>query len=129
MTPMILQNLVMPFFSIDSTDQIAQSVYAKVNNIVTSATNEKVNLSLDPEISIYAPDNHSSFNRNYYSVKLYGGLNGTGLWSNYFNALSNLMLKLESVFEDTWLIRFEQDCTDDAFAAVIGIYPHENELN
>lgn len=127
--PMILNGIEMPFNFDDDTEATqAKKLHQMVSDTIAELDDVGTSLSCDPEVSIYNPDPQSDYDRNYYSVTVYGGLNGTGIWSNYFKSLSDLMLRLESKFEDVWVIEFISDCTDDAFGVRIGIYPFINQL-
>lgn len=65
----------------------------------------------------------------YYSINFYGGLNGPGMWSSYFETLSGMMAELEQIFEDAWVIALDVDCSDDVFYLTLGIKPYENQLS
>lgn len=54
-------------------------------------------------------------------VTISGGMNGNGKWSNYLTILHDLFIKLESVFEDAWVIEVWNDCLDDVFYVRVGI--------
>ena len=72
-------------------------------------------LSIDNNVEVY-------FNEyKYYSIVVYGGANGTGKWSNYYNSLSLLMKALESTFEDAWVMEQISDPPDDLFSVKIGV--------
>lgn len=64
----------------------------------------------------------------YYGIHIYGGLNGHGIWSNYFKALHEVFLRLEAIFEDVWMIRLQIDTADDVWDGEIGIQPYECQL-
>ena len=53
-------------------------------------------------------------------LKFYGGLNGCGNWTNYFNDLGRLISYLESKDIHLWLIQIDNDCLDDVFTAYFG---------
>ena len=57
-------------------------------------------------------------------VRIYGGLNGHGLVSNYFKTLSDLSNAMEAVFEDVWLINVMNDPADDVFFVDFAIDPY-----
>lgn len=54
-------------------------------------------------------------------VTICGGENGGGTWSNYFQVLHDLFIKLEDIFECVWVIELWNDCIDDVFYAKIGV--------
>lgn len=54
-------------------------------------------------------------------VKLRGGLNGNGEWSDYFDGLSRTFKFLKANGFDMWLISIDNDVIDDVFYANVGI--------
>jgi hypothetical protein len=128
---MILNGIEMPLLFDKPSDEdtkLATRVHEIVSETLLELGKTNSNLACEPDVSIYVPDSRCGFDRNYYSVTVYGGLNGEGAWSNYFNSLSKLLTKLESIFEDVWVIEFTTDCTDDAFGVKVGIYLFMNQL-
>ena len=127
--PMILNGIEMPFnFDDDAEATQAKKLHQMVSDVIAELDNFGTDLRCDDEVNIYAADPESGIDHNYYSVKLYGGLNGNGIWSNYFKLLSDLMLRLEAMFYDAWIIELNPDCLDDVFSVVIGIYSFNNQL-
>lgn len=57
-------------------------------------------------------------------LKIWGGLNGSGDWSNYFLNLFNFLDLLERDYE-VWLIGIKNDCADDVFDVKLGIRNYE----
>ena len=57
----------------------------------------------------------------YYSVCLSGGLNGRGIWSNYFEILAKVMFQIELRYPDAFVEKLENDTADDIFYLYIGI--------
>jgi hypothetical protein len=55
------------------------------------------------------------------TVKLRGGLNGNGEWTDYFDGLSRTFKCLKNNGYDTWLININNDVIDDVFYATIGV--------
>ena len=54
-------------------------------------------------------------------VKIYGGLNGCGEWTNYFDCLSDLLKLMQNEYNsEMWLIKLDNDCLDDVFSAEFG---------
>ena len=54
-------------------------------------------------------------------VKIYGGLNGYGEWTNYFDCLSDLLKLMQNEYNsEMWLIKLDNDCLDDVFSAEFG---------
>lgn len=67
----------------------------------------------------------STFGKYHYIVELYGGENGCGKWENYLGNLTKIFAK-ENVeksgkIESMWLIRLENDCSDDVHTVYVGI--------
>lgn len=57
----------------------------------------------------------------YYTATVFGGKNGSGLWSNYLKTLSELTLRLESEFNDVWIRKFDIDSADDVFEVEVAV--------
>ena len=55
------------------------------------------------------------------TICLSGGLNGRGIWSNYFEILSKLMFQIELRFPDAYVLKLENDTLDDIFYLTIRI--------
>ena len=49
------------------------------------------------------------------TVCVSGGLNGRGVWSNYFETLSKLMFQIELRYPDAYVVKLENDTLDDVF--------------
>ena len=64
-----------------------------------------------------------SFNNeaDYITFEFCGGLNGNGVWSNYFKALSEICADIKSEFENVWVVSLENDCIDDIFYCTLGV--------
>jgi hypothetical protein len=60
------------------------------------------------------------------TVVLSGGLNGRGIWSNYFEVLSRLMFQIELRYPDAYVINLKNDTLDDVFYLTIRI-PKDSE--
>ena len=73
-----------------------------IKKIIDSTTN-KSRLYLG-ELAIN-PDDPSP----YYIVQIYGGLNGHGEWTDYFEDLTKMAKALEKIGH-AWLIELENDC-------------------
>ena len=66
-----------------------------------------------------------------YGTKMFqlsGGLNGPGVWENYFNNLADFVVRLgdllKTIYGDTakvWLVNIYNDCCDDVFYPVFGV--------
>ena len=57
---------------------------------------------------------------NYVVVEFYGGLNGLGKWTNYIDAISELIHIIDEKY-NCWLVNLDNDCLDDVFYLKIGI--------
>ena len=64
--------------------------------------------------------------KSHYVLVLFGGLNGSGKWTNYFQTLINVFDKLDEKCEDCWLIELDNDCADDVYTAYVGVKIPEN---
>jgi hypothetical protein len=53
----------------------------------------------------------------WYSAKIYGGVNGNGMWSSYLEDIKKLFT---SIVQDVWLIDIENDVPDDVWTLRIG---------
>ena len=62
----------------------------------------------------------------YTKVCISGGLNGRGIWSNYFEVLAKVMFQIELRFPDAFVVSLENDTADDIFYLYIGI-PSDKE--
>lgn len=56
-----------------------------------------------------------------YSICISAGMNGRGIWSNYFEALGKFMFQLELFYPDAYLIKIDNDAVDDVFYFYVGI--------
>jgi len=55
---------------------------------------------------------------------LYFGMNGTGLWSNYFSTLADFTRRLESSVEDCYVTGVQVDVLDDAVTVNMRVSPY-----
>ena len=62
-------------------------------------------------------------------LKLNGGLNGSGDWMDYFEALSDFCLELEHNGVHIWFIDGKNDCLDDVYDFNFGLKKKNDELN
>ncbi len=60
------------------------------------------------------------------TICLSGGLNGRGVWSNYFETLSKFMFRVELRFPDAYVVKLVNDTLDDVFYLTIKI-PKDQE--
>jgi hypothetical protein len=63
----------------------------------------------------------SKDNDGYYSVCISAGMNGRGIWSNYFESLAKLMFQVELFYPDAFLLDINNDAADDIFYFYLGI--------
>lgn len=56
-----------------------------------------------------------------YSICISAGMNGRGIWSNYFEALAKFMFQLELFYPNAYLIKIKNDAVDDVFYFYVGI--------
>lgn len=68
-------------------------------------------------------ENESDYN----TVYIAGGMNGRGVWSNYFETLSKFMFQVELRFPDAYVLKLENDTLDDVFYLTIRIPKDNNE--
>ena len=61
-------------------------------------------------------------------VCISGGLNGRGIWSNYFETLSKLMFQIELRYPDAYVVKLENDTLDDVFYLTIKIPKGEAQI-
>jgi hypothetical protein len=61
-------------------------------------------------------------------VCISGGLNGRGIWSNYFETLAKFMYQVELRFPDAYVVKLENDCLDDVFYLTIKIPKGEAQI-
>ena len=66
------------------------------------------------------PDENYDDPSPYYIVQIYGGLNGSGEWTDYFEDLTTMAKALETIGH-AWLIELENDCLDDVFTLTMGL--------
>lgn len=62
------------------------------------------------------------------TVCISGGLNGRGIWSNYFETLSKLMFQIELRYPDAYVVKLENDTLDDVFYLTIKVPKDEVEI-
>ena len=89
-----------------------QKLTDDLENLLKEVSSEKSNLSFH-EID--------SFNGRTCVFRIFGGLNGDGLWSDYLSDMSKFLDRLSSVYKSANLISIESDSIDDVFEALIKI--------
>lgn len=66
-------------------------------------------------------DSFTTTDNGYDSFVIAGGLNGRGIWSNYFEALAKMMFQIELRFPNAFVVKIDNDVVDDVFYITIGI--------
>ena len=61
-------------------------------------------------------------------VCISGGLNGRGVWSNYFETLAKFMYQVELRFPDAYVVKLENDTLDDVFYLTIKVPMDEAQI-
>lgn len=64
-----------------------------------------------------ANDRHDT----YYIASIFGGLNGSGKWTNYLKDIQRLLEQLDNGNFHVWLIELNNDCSDDVFTLHLGL--------
>lgn len=107
----------------DSEETVALNLVTNVRELLAEIDQTGTNLEVSDEVSVYDnPEGADDWCSIYYSIKLIGGINGFGLWSNYFQALSNILLKLEAEYADAWVMNLNTDNADDVFEVEVGLF-------
>lgn len=97
-------------------DKLANSAFNKVYDAVVKINEQfESGLEVSQDIDLYEDEDP------YYGLEVFGGNNGSGSYSEYFNILSELFKNLESELSDAWAIEMKIDSMDDVFALYIGI--------
>ena len=119
-----------PNFSMFDPDvEKVQKLLAYCTAELNSIEDLKANLEFDEDVNIYEDVDPSGISSDYYSVKVRGGENGLGHWSNYLLALYQLLERLEATFQDAWIIAVDVDVPDDIFDVEIGIRIEDGQLD
>ena len=66
--------------------------------------------------------------REYYTAQIFGGKNGTGLWSDYLTVLADLIHRLEAEFDDVWIRKWNIDVADDVFDIEVAMLTYFGQL-
>ena len=81
----------------------------------------------------YGYDDDDKPDHSHMIVTFYGGDNsGTsdkGKWTRYLTAIKELVERLETEFDNVWLINLDVDCPDDVFSIHIAVMKNEGELD
>lgn len=108
--------------------QQAQALLAIVKEQLSKVDDIGADLTVSDLVNVFA-EPYEGGSREYYTVQLFGGKNGRGIWSNYLKVLADLVLRLESTFDDVWIHKFSVDTLDDVFEVEIGVLTYLNQLN
>ena len=84
-----------------------------VYNIVKKLNDKSINLSFQNVIELVKE-------QRYLVVRIYGGLNGKGKWTEYMQIIPKVFNEIEKEYH-CWLVQLLNDCCDDAFTLEIGI--------
>lgn len=86
-------------------------IVLELNEIIKNIKS-KNNISLDSVTKVIQMDDSV-----WYSAKIYGGVNGNGMWQSYLEDIKKLFT---SIVQDVWLIDIENDVPDDVWTLRIG---------
>lgn len=86
-------------------------IVLELNEIIKNLKS-KNKISLDSVTKVIQMDDSV-----WYSAKIYGGVNGNGMWQSYLEDIKNLFT---SIVQDVWLIDIENDVPDDVWTLRIG---------
>lgn len=86
-------------------------IVLELNEIIKNLKS-KNNISLDSVTKVIQMDDSV-----WYSAKIYGGVNGNGMWQSYLEDIKKLFT---SIVQDVWLIDIENDVPDDVWTLRIG---------
>ena len=75
----------------------------------------------DERIKAFVLDDSFKSESDYATFEIHGGRNGSGDWSDYFKALSEIVADLKAEFSDVWVVKLVNDCSDDVFYCTFGI--------
>lgn len=86
-------------------------IVLELNEIIKNLKS-KNKISLDSVTKVIQMDDSV-----WYSAKIYGGVNGNGMWQSYLEDIKKLFT---SIVQDVWLIDIENDVPDDVWTLRIG---------
>lgn len=81
---------------------------------------ENVALSFHDFVEIHDSNEKGDGYPEYVVAEFYGGLNGSGQWTNYLKAISELFNIISWDYR-VWLVDLSNDCLDDVFYLKVGI--------
>ena len=56
----------------------------------------------------------------HYLISLNAGRNGDGKWVDYLTNLRDMFAQLGQIFENIWLVNWQNDCPDDVSTILVG---------
>lgn len=125
-------SLAQDFSERESTEQEQRDACILLNLVreqLAMIDNIGADLLVSEDVSVYSYEDPNTPDSIYYAISVHGGKNGSGLWSNYFKSLADLMLRLESIFNDVWIRKWNVDCPDDVFDVEVAICPYLSQLS
>ncbi len=96
------------------TEKWAKDIREKVNSITNSVKTQKDKLGMFDVVEFKKRD-------KYVVIRILGGLNGPGEWTNYMASITKLINKITEEYKRTWVVQLVNDCIDDVFTLDIGI--------
>lgn len=98
--------------------------YKYIKDIISNISNEKDNLDLGKlYLAEYDIDGEP---KSHYVIVLFGGLNGSGKWHDYFETFIKTFDVLDEKCGNCWLIELTNDCADDEYTAYVGVETPKN---
>lgn len=82
-----------------------------INDLIKSS----LNLANNKSVKLSLASSNDTKNLDLDSVRIYGGLNGWGKWSNYFKSLSNFVRNIEQDGNFIYPTNSYYDAADDIF--------------
>lgn len=88
---------------------------------------------LDAETNITLADDDPIYTDEYNTtiIEFWGGLNGSGNWSDYLRAVADIIDDLNALPEisDAYVVEWTVDCADDIFTLLVGVSFDNSEDN
>ena len=100
--------------------QLADNLLNMVKEQLAEVDDIGADLTVSDLVNVYNYDVEEG-DREYYTVTIFGGKNGSGIWSNYLKVMADLVLRLEAEFDDVWIRKWNIDSADDVFDVEIAI--------
>lgn len=106
--------------STEAEKQKADELITKVREQLAQVDDIGADLTVSDLVNAYSYASEED-DQEYFTVTVFGGKNGNGIWSNYLKVLADLVLRLESEFDDVWIRKWNIDTLDDVFDVEIAI--------